>query len=444
MEKNNINTREIVLKILYKINKEKAYSNLVLDNEIKKYNLDNRDINFITQIVYGTVTYLITIDHVISIHSNIKINKISDWVLNILRMSVYQIIYLDKIPKSAIVNEGVNLSKKYGHKAVSGFVNAVLKSINEDELDSLKFENKTDEISIKTSHEKWFVNNLVKEYGLEQAKQICEANNKIPPIYIRINTLKISFEDFCKLLDKDNILYKKAFVPNTIKLTKLHNVEKNELFKKGYFTIQDNAASLASYVLGPQENDNVLDLCSSPGGKTTHIAEMMNNKGKIIGCDIYENRLNLVIQNANRLGINIIETKINDGTKLNNEFVDKFDKVLVDAPCSGLGVIRRKVDIKYQKTESDLLEIQKIQYDILSNSAKYVKLNGYIVYSTCTILEEENEKTVERFLKENTNFEIVDISKMIPNNQANGKYIKTLPNINDLDGFFIAKLKRIN
>ncbi|MBE5821393.1 MAG: 16S rRNA (cytosine(967)-C(5))-methyltransferase RsmB [Clostridiales bacterium] len=444
MEKNNINAREIALKILYKIDKENAYSNIVLDSFLKEYNLENRDKAFISQLVYGSITYKITLDYIISKHSKIKLKKISDWILNILRLGVYQIMFLDKIPKRAIVNESVNLAKKYGHIKSSGFVNAMLKNISETELDELSFSNEIDELSIKTSHEKWFIEKLIKEYGLDNARKICEYNNIEPPVYIRINVLKTTIDEFRNKLDKLEIKYEDGIVPNTLKIEKLNGLLESELFKNGYFSIQDNAASLASYILNVKEGENVLDMCSSPGGKTAHMAEMMKDKGTITACDVYENRLSLVKKTARRLGITCIKTKLNDGTKLNNEFIDKFDKVLVDAPCSGLGVIRRKIDIKYQKAEEDIDEIKNIQYLILKNASQYVKLNGEIVYSTCTIFKEENDDIINKFLKENSNFRLLDISDKIKDNINKNGCIQVLPHIHNLDGFYIAKLERIS
>ena len=439
----NINPREICLKILYKINQDSAYSNIVLDQELKKYDLEQRDLKFITQIVYGVVTYKITLDYIISKHSKIKLKKISEYVLNILRMGIYQSIYMDKIPKHAIVNESVNLAKKYSNKGASGFVNALLKNIDKQELENIKFENDVEQISIKTSHPIWLVEKLLEEYDIEDVNKICEYNNIEAPICVRINNMKTNEIDLIEKLKELKIECEKTDIKSSYIVSGLSNISNNELFKQGYFTIQDSAATLVVNVLAPKENENILDMCSSPGGKTTHIAELMNNTGKITACDIYSNRLNLVNDNAKRLGITNIQTKENDGTILNNEFIDKFDKVLVDAPCSGIGVIRRKVDIKYQRNKEDFDELSKIQKMILNNASKYVKKDGILVYSTCTILKQENENVIENFLKENDNFELIDISNNIENNQSKDEYIKTLPHKNNVDGFFIAKLKRI-
>ena len=439
---NITNVREVALHILYKIDNDKAYSNIVLDDEINKSSLDRKDKALLTKLVYGTLTYLITIDEIIKKYSKIKWKKISPWILNILRMGIYQIIYLEKIPKRAIVNEGVNLAKKYGHKASSGFVNAILKTVEPNELEKMTFESDIDKLSILTSHPKWLIEELLKEYDFETVSKICEYNNIEPPIYIRVNTLKVSKEELVNLLGKDDIQTQDVDIPNTLKVLESFDIANSELFKKGYFTIQDAAATLTGIVLGANENENILDLCSAPGGKTTHIAELMNNTGSIIACDIYENRLKLVLATAKRLGAINIKTRQNDATCLNDDYVDKFDRVLADVPCSGIGVIRRKIDIKYQKDIESLSKISDIQYQILENASKYVKKNGVLVYSTCTIFKKEHEDNVEMFLKNNPNFELVDISNMVEKNVADGKYIKTLPHIQNFDGFFIAKMVR--
>ena len=271
-----------------------------------------------------------------------------------------------------------------------------------------------------------------------------ELKNYIPggeDIYMT-KSRKVSKEERVNLLGKDDIQTQDVDIPNTLKVLKSFDIANSELFKKGYFTIQDAAATLTGIVLGANENENILDLCSAPGGKTTHIAELMNNTGSIIACDIYENRLKLVLATAKRLGAINIKTRQNDATYLNNDYVDKFDRVLADVPCSGIGVIRRKIDIKYQKDIESLSKISDLQYQILENASKYVKKNGVLVYSTCTIFKKENEDNVEKFLKNNPNFELVDISNMVEKNVADGKYIKTLPHIQNFDGFFIAKMVR--
>lgn len=438
-------TREIALKTLYKIENDKTYSNLALDELIKqnKNNLQSRDIGLISEIVYGTVSWKLTIDEIIKKYSSIKMKKISLWILNILRIGIYQIIFLDKIPKSAAVNESVNLAKRYGHKGSSNFVNAILRKVNKKDLEEFEnIKNPVERISKITSTPEWIIEELLQEKSEKEVEEICKSFNLKPKISIRVNTLKMSKEEIKDKLKKHDIDLKNGELENFLILDGLKNIKKLDLFKEGYFTVQDESAGLASIVLDPKENETILDACSAPGGKTTHLAEIMKNKGKIIAWDIYEHRINLIKQNAKRLNIDIIEAEVKDATIFDESYIEKFDKILLDVPCLGIGVIRRKPDIKWQKNKEDIDEITKIQIQILTNCSKYLKKGGELVYSTCSIMPKENQNIIEEFLKENKNFKIsnYDISNIkIKKYLTDNKHIKIYPNdIND--GFFICKL----
>lgn len=429
--------REIALKCLYKIEKQKAYSNIILDKEIEKNRefLNMKDIGLISELVYGVTTWKLTIDYIIQKYSKIKLKKISDWIINILRIGVYQIIFLDKIPKSAAVNESVILTKKYGIKSVS-FVNAILRKIDKDDFEEVKnIKDAKQRISISTSMPLWIVEELSKYHELEKVEEICLASNLKPDITIRINKLKISKKDFINKLKEMNIDYEECELENFLKLKKLKNISNLELFKKGYFTIQDESAGLPAVVLNPKKKECILDACSAPGGKTTQMAEMMENEGEIIAWDLYKERLSLVKQNAERLGIKIIKTEEKNSSKLDEKYIEKFDKILLDVPCLGIGVIRRKPDIKWKRKKEDINEICKIQLEILDTCSKYLKKGGCLVYSTCSILEEENQKIIEKFIK-NSKFKLSNIG------EKSCGYIERYPNKN-YDGFFICKLEKI-
>ncbi len=440
-------TREVALKTLYKIDKEETYSNLALDEMIKqnKNNLDSRDIGLISEIVYGTVSWKLTIDEIIKKYSSIKMKKISPWILNILRMGIYQIIFLDKIPKSAAVNESVNLAKRYGHKGSSNFVNAILRKVNKEDIEEFyKIENSIERISKITSTPEWIVDELLKEKNEKEVEEICKSFNIKPKTSIRVNRLKITKTELKEKLKERNINCQDGKLNDFLTIDGLKDIENLDLFKEGYFTVQDESAGMASIVLNPLENEFVLDACSAPGGKTTYLAEIMNNKGKIIAWDIYEHRLNLIKQNYKRLGIDIIETNLNDATIYKEEYFEKFDKILLDVLCLGTGVIRRKPDIKWQRKKENINEITKIQMQILETCSKYLKKGGELVYSTCSIFEEENQNIIDSFLNKNPEYKIsrygnitnnVEISKYLVEN----KYIKIYPN-NTNDGFFICKI----
>ena len=427
--------RNIALKSLYEINIKQAYSNIVLDKFINenREKLSNLDINFISELVYGVVTWKLTLEYIIQKYSKTKIKKMSDWVKNILYLGSYQIIFLDKVPKSAAVNESVNLCKKYNFKSV-GLVNAILRKIEKSDYKEISnITNSITRISLKYSMPEWIVKKFCDEYGEEETANICQNLNLRPNISVRINRLKGKVE-----------LGEKGILEDFRTITGTKNITKTKEYIEGNITIQDEAAGLSSFVLAPKEGEIVLDACSAPGGKTTYLAELMHNKGKIVAWDIYEERLKQVEQNAKRLGIDIIQTEVHDATKLKEEYVEKFDKILLDVPCLGLGVIRRKPDIKWNRQEEDIKEISDIQFNILKTCSKYLKKNGTLVYSTCSMLKEENDAIIEKFIKEE-NFETVNIEEQIPNEFSKittNNMVQFLPSQNH-DGFFITMLKKI-
>ena len=427
--------RNIALKSLYEINIKQAYSNIVLDKFINenREKLSNLDINFISELVYGVVTWKLTLEYIIQKYSKTKIKKMSDWVKNILYLGSYQILFLDKVPKSAAVNESVNLCKKYNFKSV-GLVNAILRKIEKSDYKEISnITNSITRISLKYSMPEWIVKKFCDEYGEEETANICQNLNLRPNISVRINRLKGKMD-----------LGEKGILEDFRTITGTKNITKTKEYIEGNITIQDEAAGLSSFVLAPKEGEMVLDACSAPGGKTTYLAELMHNKGKIIAWDIYEERLKQVNQNAKRLGIDIIQTEVHDATKLKEEYVEKFDKILLDVPCLGLGVIRRKPDIKWNRQEDDIKEISDIQFNILKTCSKYLKRNGTLVYSTCSMLKEENDAIIEKFIKEE-NFETVNIEEQIPNEFSKittKDMVQFLPSQKH-DGFFITMLKKI-
>ena len=427
--------RNIALKSLYEINTKQAYSNIVLDKFINenREKLSKLDINFISELVYGVVTWKLTLEYIIQKYSKTKLKKISAWVKNILYLGSYQIIFLDKVPKSAAVNESVNLCKKYNFKSV-GLVNAILRRIEKSDYEEIStITNSITRISLQYSMPEWIVKKFYEEYGEKETVNICQNLNLKPNISVRLNKLK----DKLKIGEK-------GILEDFRTITGTKNITKTKEYIEGNITIQDEVAGLSSFILAPKEDEIVLDACSAPGGKTTYLAELMHNKGKIIAWDIYEERLKQVDQNAKRLGINIIQTEIHDATKLNEEYINKFDKILLDVPCLGLGVIRRKPDIKWNRQETDIKEIATIQFNILKTCSKYLKKNGALVYSTCSMLKEENDEIIGKFIKEE-NFETVNIDKQIPNEFSKiitNNMVQFLPSQKH-DGFFITMLKKI-
>ena len=436
--------RKLALEALYKIDKEEAYSNIVLDELLNKNRkvLSNKDINFISELVYGVTTWKLTLDTIIQKYSKIKIKKISPWVINILRMGAYQIVFLEKVPKSAAVNESVNLCKKYGGKSI-GFVNAILRKVKKsDYLELFEIKNDIEKISKTTSMPEWIVRELNKEFNTEKVNEICKNSNLKPKITIRVNNLKTTKNELKKSLQNKEIEVEEEILEDFLYLKNVKNITNLDEYKKGLFTMQDESAGLTAIVLNAKEGECILDCCSAPGGKTTYIAELMNNKGNIIAWDLYKHRLDKVQENSKRLGINIIKTEENDATVLKEEYIEKFDKILIDAPCLGLGVIKRKPDIKWQRKFEDIEEISKIQEKILNICSKYLKKGGILVYSTCSIIKSENDKIVEKFLK-SEDFELKEINNInienLENKITKKGIIKLYPSEN-MDGFFISKL----
>ncbi len=440
--------REIALKVLYKIDKDEAYSNIILNEMINKNSdmLSKKDIGLISEIVYGVTTWRFTIDEIIKKHSKIRIKKISPWILNILREAIYQIIFLDKIPKSAAVNEGVNLAKKYGNKGSIGFTNAILRNIDEkDYKDLFNEKDELNRISKTMSMPKWIIEEL-KEDGLDNNKilDICKNSNIRPNISIRVNNLKTNKNELKDILNKEGIDVKEGILSDFLVLEKARGIENLKSFKEGLFTVQDEVAGLTALVLNPKEGENILDACSSPGGKTTYLAEIMKNKGYIEAWDIHEHRVELVKQNSKRLGIAIINEKVEDASIYNENYKNKFDKILLDVPCLGIGVLKRKPDIKWQKKKEEIDTISKTQFNILDTCSKYLKDEGELVYSTCSIFKSENRNLIEKFLNSNSEFELETLNfneKFFLNYLSEGKYLEVYQN-EKTDGFFICKLAK--
>lgn len=451
--------RETALKVLYKIDAQKGYSNIVLNEEIRKKQkeLNDKDIGLISEIIYGVTTWRLTLDSIISKYSKIKIKKISPWILNILRMSIYQIIFLDKIPKSAAVNEGVKLAKKYGNSGSIGFTNAILRKIEYKDYEELF--NEADEIkkiSKTTSMPEWIIQELKRDgLNINKIEEISKNSNIRPNISVRVNRLKTTKEKLIRRLENKNINVQNGILNDFLAFNKIRNIENMEEFKEGLFTVQDEVAGLTALVLNPNPGDNILDACSSPGGKTTYLAEIMNNEGKIEAWDIYEHRTKLVENAAKRLDIENIKTVVQDATIYNEKYENKFDKILLDVPCLGIGVLKRKPDIKWQKEEKDVEEITKTQYKILETCFKYLKPGGELVYSTCSIFKSENEDIVRKFIENNKN---AKIEKILFDENSNlkieiegKKFFEKFLNKDGMlqvyqnektDGFFICKLAK--
>ena len=412
-----MNSRSIALKVLNRVFNEGAYSNLVLSHELNNSTLNDKDKALVTEIVYGTIRRKRTLDTLIS--SFVRDIKIMDKrVLNILRIAFYQLKFLDKVPSYAACNEAGE--------------------------SSLKFQNNIYKLAYEYSFEPWLIRLFISQYGEEKAIKILEGLNYTPKVTVRVNSLKGDFDEVFEELEKSGYNVEEGFIaPEAISITGGKSIENNELFNEGKITVQDESAMLVAPLLDLNEGETVLDLCSAPGGKTTHIAEILNNTGKVLAFDLHENKLGLINENCKRLGIENVTLSEMDATKLDVSLIGIADKVLIDVPCSGIGIIKRKPEIKWNKNRNELKEIVKIQREIMETSWQYVKNGGTIVYSTCTLNKEENESNIEWFLNKHKNAKLEEVfigkgDNLIYNNGM----LTVLPN-EYMDGFFMAKLKKI-
>ena len=445
--------RETALKALYETEVKDAYSNLVLKKLLRDRQLEPRDRAFVTELVYGTVTRKLTLDWVISRFSKVKLKKLSNWVLQILRLGAYQILFLDRVPPSAACNTSVELAGRYA-KQSKGFVNAVLRNIarNRDGIDfqDIDAQSTAERFSIKYSFPEYLAGEWITAFGEEFAGTLLESLLERPDFSVRINTLKTTREALVDELGQNGIeAVPGRFLDEALYLRNVSDISGLDAFIEGKMTVQDGSSMLAVKVLDPAPGERILDVCAAPGGKTTHIGQVMKNKGHIDAWDIHEHKIGLIGENARRLGVEIIEASQRDALRPLEEAKGMYDRVLVDAPCSGTGIIRRKPDIKWKRKKEDFSSLVEIQKKILYNSSMYVKPGGVLVYSTCSLDERENEQIIAGFLSENGNFARESLKGRLPGtlNEKEGTeegILRLYPHIDGTDGFFIARMRRIS
>ncbi|MBP3857083.1 MAG: 16S rRNA (cytosine(967)-C(5))-methyltransferase RsmB [Ruminiclostridium sp.] len=416
-----MNGRESVLSLLARAQTDGSYSNLALDAQLSR---DKSDRAFVTALFYGVVERRMTLDHVIRTYSKTEFDDIENDTLQLLRMGIYQLMYMD-IPESAAVNETVKLAPQRS----KGFVNAVLRAfIRGGKQIRLDTSDRLSEFSVRYSCARWIVKMWCSEYGEERTEQMLSSTFGRPPVYARVNTTVCDADDLIYELAEDGVKADRYNGSDTcVVLENFTGIEHLRAYKNGLFHVQDLSSQLCCEALAPQPGETVIDMCAAPGGKTFTLAELMNNSGTVLSSDLYESRVSLIKQGAQRLGLGIVTARVSDASVYDGT-LPQADRVLCDVPCSGLGVIRRKPEIKY-KRKDEISGLPEIQKRIINNAKNYVRPGGRLVYSTCTLNRAENEDIAERFAEENKDFALIRTKTYIPGTSGG-------------DGFFTAVFDR--
>ena len=439
------NVRKTAYQVLYRVLFEDAYSAIAVNHVINEENLNGLDASFLSALVYGVLERKLTLEYIIRQYSSIRIKKIEKKTLIVLYLGFYQLLYMDKVPDSAAVNESVKLCKQLKLFHSAGFVNAVLRNFVRaekayklpDENDTVKY------LSVVYSCPESLVEELIGDYGRELTETILKGTLGRPPVTIRVNTLKTDKQTLMKELNEQGIGCEEiSFLENSLNLSHTGSLENIPQFQKGEFFVEDAASQLCGEVLGAEKGESIVDVCAAPGGKSFYSAIRMQDQGQIYSYDIHEHKLGLIQKTAEKLGITIINAGLRDASQPTD--LPQSDRILCDVPCSGLGILRRKPEIRY-KTDTNIDILTKLQYSILCISARSLPTDGILVYSTCTLRKEENHAIIRRFLSEHPDFvgESISLPDGIAHQIEEDDCCLTLfPGVDNTDGFFIAKLRK--
>lgn len=437
------NARDTALRVLVNCRTAGAWADASLAAQLRRDGLTGAEAALCSRIVYGVMQNQLLLDFCLGAFCSQKIGHLQPPLAEILRIGAYQILFLDKIPHSAAVNQAVEQAKANGRAKASGLVNAVLRQVsrNRENLPLIPDRDEVQYLSIRYSHPKWLVKRLLALLGREEAEALLAADNAPAPLTIQVNPLKTNAEDLTAALEAAGVTARKhPWVPGCLELERAGDLAALASFRAGEFLVQDPAARLVSQIAGIQPGMRVLDVCAAPGGKSFSAAFQMEDRGEIVACDLHENKLKRIREGAERLGLACIRTEAADGRVFRPEWEGAFDAVLVDAPCSGLGIIRKKPDIRYKKPD-ELFALPVIQRAILDNAARYVKPGGALVYSTCTILPEENQEVTDGFLAEHPDFVRTPFALPDPVGETEGQ-VTLWPHRHDTDGFYICRMER--
>lgn len=436
--------RGTAVKILNRIERSDSYLDKLLDAELRSEDMNELDRGLMNEIVTGVVRWKMKLDWVLTGFFHGNFTKAETNIKNALRVALYQIQFLDRVPHSAAVNEAVEFIKQMRGQKAADLVNAILRNIIRN-IENIRYpdpeEDKIRNLAVTESHPIWMTKRWVERYGYDDAKRMMEANNAIPDLALRVNRLKGDFNYFLSLLEKHQLQYSRSwYIDYFVRVQHMAGIGGSELFQQGYFSVQDESAGIPVLLLDPKPGERVIDLCSAPGGKTTFIGELMKNSGEIIAVDRYETRLHLVKNACQRLGITNVHLIADDGAIIE---IPPADKVLVDAPCSGLGVLSKKPDAKWQREADDIPKLVHLQKSLIENSAKLVKSGGVLVYSTCTIEPEENVDLIKEFLAQHSEFSIESASNIIHQDLVgNQGQVETFRHRHGMDGSFSVRLKK--
>jgi 16S rRNA (cytosine967-C5)-methyltransferase len=444
--------RQLAGEILFKVDSRKAYADILLDRALKTHDLSDRDRALLTELTYGTLRWRGKIDARLSEQLRRSLADTDPFVRNLLRLAVYQFFFLDRVPDYAAVNEAVKLAKRQCGARTAGFVNGVLRNLlrrKDSAATPIASGGSIAELAIEHSHPEWLVQRWIEEFGLTEACALMRANNEQAPLVLRANRLKCSrAELLAHLLDHGIAASATLRSPQGISLQSRGRVENLPGFGEGLFQIQGESSQLVGYLLAPVAGERILDACAAPGGKTTHLAELMDDRGDLIALDKSARGVEQIRENAKRLNLTSLRLVNADVTRpLDRALQGPYDRILVDAPCSGLGTLRAHPEIKWHRQEKDIQRLSDLQSKILNRVAGYVKSNGVLVYSTCTLTRDENERVVEAFLAEHKGFELEQAARYLPESAKRmtcGNYFQALPHRDNADGFFAARLRKVS
>lgn len=450
-DQRNPSVRSLAGEILLKVDTRKAYADVLLDHALKTILLGERDRALLTELVYGTLRWRGKIDAELVRHLRRPLSDTDPLIRNVLRLAAYQICFLDKIPDYAAVSEAVALSKLQAHGKFAGFVNAVLRNLlrqkNQGSVLAPNDES-THSLAVEYSHPEWLVKRWTEQFGVPAAKKLMGANNAKAPLLLRVNSLRCGRDELLQRFSRASISASPAErSPQGIIVNSGGSIENLPGFAEGLFQVQGESSQLVTFLLSPVAGERILDACAAPGGKTTHIAEVMKDQGELVAIDKSASAIKKLSENIVRLRIQSVDVKIADATReLSPLLRAPYDRILVDAPCSGLGTLRSHPEIKWHREESDIQRLRTLQSKILDRMADCLKPGGILVYSTCTITRDENQGTIEYFLARQPKFELQDAARYLPSearHMIRGKYFEALPHRDNTDGFFAARLRKV-